>query len=50
VTQIEEIEIETHPMNDEIWDHFVHLIYLKNGDKYVLDLTGVQFGPEWPLL
>ena len=50
MTQIEEMEIETHPMNDEIWDHFVHLIHLKDCDKYVLDLTGVQFGPEWPLL
>ena len=50
VTQIEEMEFETHPMDNEYWDHCVHLLHLKNGEKYVLDLTGVQFGPDWPLL
>ncbi|KAF2654975.1 hypothetical protein K491DRAFT_716618 [Lophiostoma macrostomum CBS 122681] len=50
VEKIEEMEIKTHSMRNETWDHVVHAIHLKTGDKYVLELTGVQFGPDWPLL
>jgi hypothetical protein len=32
------------------YEHCCFLVVLKNGIKWVFDPTGVQFGPEWPLL
>ena len=36
--------------NDIPGDHYVHRIRLASGEDYILDLTGVQFGPQWGLI
>jgi hypothetical protein len=32
------------------YQHCVHVVLLASGRVYVVDPTGIQFGPEWPLV
>ena len=37
-------------INGQLWEHFLYKIRLKNGEEWALDITGCQFGPDWPLV
>lgn len=44
------MEMKFHPPAYYKYSHCCFLLVLKNGTEWVFDPTGVQFGPEWPLL
>jgi hypothetical protein len=43
-------EVKFFPEDYYWYRHCVFEIELQSGVSYIFDLTGVQFGPEWPLL
>jgi hypothetical protein len=50
VGQVGELELGTQKLEDGYaWQHFVHQVGTLQGNC-VMDLSGAQFGPEWPLL
>jgi len=39
-----------NPEDRYVYRHCIFVVTLKNGNSYVVDPTGIQFGPEWPLV
>jgi hypothetical protein len=39
-----------NPEGRYVYCHCVFIVSLRNGNAYVIDPTGIQFGPEWPLV
>ena len=51
VLKVQEVEFCTARLEDgKTWQHYVHVVDLSDNRRFCLDLTGLQFGPEWPLL
>ena len=51
VVKIEEVTFATEvPPDKKGWWHCIFRLTLEDGKEYALDLTGIQFGPDWPLL
>ncbi|KAF2656976.1 hypothetical protein K491DRAFT_743524 [Lophiostoma macrostomum CBS 122681] len=51
VLEVREVEVGTAVLDDGIrWSHHLHFVRIDGDRTFCLDLTGTQFGPEWPLL
>jgi hypothetical protein len=51
VVKVEEVKYLTYPReNGLIWWHCVFRLTPRDGTFYAFDPTGIQFGPEWPLI
>lgn len=48
VEEVFEVEIATHAYLS--YKHHLFVVAMRSGVAYALDITGVQFGPGWPLL
>ncbi|KAF2649075.1 hypothetical protein K491DRAFT_783599 [Lophiostoma macrostomum CBS 122681] len=51
VVKVEEVKFSTKRLDDDtIWQHSIFRLTLEVGSMVSFDPTGVQLGPEWPLL
>jgi hypothetical protein len=51
VQSMQEVQFKTHMQPDgRFWEHWIYGVRMNDGSEYVLDLTGIQFGLDWPLL
>jgi hypothetical protein len=48
ISNVLEMKFNTPPYYG--YRHCVYLIELESSARYIFDPTGIQFGPQWPLL